>query len=163
MEKYIQMAKDMNMLHAVIISPDQIHFDIRGMLKCRWGCLNYQSQKCSIRDTTLKERWDMISAYEHILLVHSHEARAVTQTILAIERQAFLDGYYWAFALACCNYCKECLVKKEQTCPFPDLIRPCDQSFGLDMYKTIRGLGLPIHVLQNQDEAPDRYGFVLIV
>jgi hypothetical protein len=41
-------------------------------------------------------------------------------------------------------------------------VRPCDQSFGIDVYKTVRNLGLPCHVLQNKNGAQNRYGFVLL-
>ena len=41
-------------------------------------------------------------------------------------------------------------------------ILPCDQLFGIDMYKTARQLGFPCHVLKNRDEQQNRYGLVLI-
>ena len=56
--KYIQMAKEYKMENAVVIKPKDIAFDIRAILKCRWGCEDFfmNSIKCSIRDTTLEER-----------------------------------------------------------------------------------------------------------
>ena len=41
-------------------------------------------------------------------------------------------------------------------------LRPCDQSFGIDVYKTARNLGLPCEVLQSKDDIQNRYGFVLL-
>ncbi len=38
MEKYIEMAKKKEAETAVVISPDEIVFDRRAILKCRWGC-----------------------------------------------------------------------------------------------------------------------------
>jgi len=37
MEKYIQLAKELGMVNAMIISPEDIFFDIRAILKCRWA------------------------------------------------------------------------------------------------------------------------------
>jgi len=38
MEKYVRLAKELNMINAKIISPKDIFFDVRAILKCRWGC-----------------------------------------------------------------------------------------------------------------------------
>ncbi|MFZ5642826.1 MAG: DUF2284 domain-containing protein [Bacillota bacterium] len=58
--------------------------------------------------------------------------------------------------------CKSCNEKKGEPCPTPDKVRPCDQLFNIDVYKTARSLGLPCEVLQNKDETQNRYGFLLI-
>ncbi len=164
MEKYIQSAKELGMIDAVIISPKDICFDIRAILKCRWGCEDFfhQTIRCHTRDTTYQERVEMIKRYNHILLAYSNDARALSQAVLEIERAAFLDGYYFSFAIRFCNLCKSCAVKEEKPCPTPDKVRPCDQSFGIDVYKTVRNLGLPCNVLQNKEDVQNRYGFVLI-
>jgi predicted metal-binding protein len=164
MEKYIQLTKELGMVNAVIISPKDICFDIRAILKCRWGCEDFfhQSIRCHTRDTTYQERVEMIKRYNHILLVHSNDARRLSETVLAIEKAAFLDGYYFAFAIRFCNLCKTCVVKDGKPCPTPDKVRPCDQSFGIDVYKTVRNLGLPCEVLRSKEATQNRYGFVLI-
>ncbi len=164
MEKYIQFAKRLRMTEAMIISPKQIFFDIRAILKCRWGC-EYSLQenvKCHTRETTYEERVEMIKSYNHILLIQSHEARALSAAVLEIERAAFLDGYYFAFAIRTCNLCETCSVKHGNPCPTPDKVRPCDSIFGIDVYKTARNLGLPCNVLQTEDDVQNRYGFVLL-
>jgi hypothetical protein len=62
LNKYINLAKEYNMLNTVIISPENIYFDIRAILKCRWGCEDYfkESIKCHSRNTTYLERVEMI-------------------------------------------------------------------------------------------------------
>lgn len=167
MEKYIHLAKELKMANAMIISPDDIFFDIRAILKCRWGCEYglyslHENIKCQIRDTTYQERVEMVKTYNHILLVHSHNAKELSETVLEIERAAFLDGYYFASAIRSCNLCEVCAVKKGSPCPTPGKIRPCDSIFGIDVYKTVRNLGLPCDVLKTKDEIQNRYGFVLI-
>lgn len=164
MEKYIRLANNLRMTNAKIISPEQIIFDIRAILKCRWGCEDFfhQTIRCHTRDTTYQERVEMIKRYSHLLLVQSHDARALSAAVLEIERTAFLDGYYFAFAIRFCNLCQACAVKEGNLCPTPDKVRPCDQSFGIDVYKTVRNLGLPCEVLQSKDSVQNRYGFVLI-
>lgn len=164
MNKYVSLAKEFNMLNAVVISPENIYFDLRAMLKCRWGCEDYfkESIKCHDRNTTYSERIQMVKRYKHILMVHSNDARLLSNALLNLERIAFLDGYYFAFAIRYCNLCKSCNAEAGKPCPTPDKVRPCDQLFGIDVYKTARSLGLPCEVLQSPNDVPNRYGFLLI-
>lgn len=164
MEKYIQMAKDLGIENARLISPQDIFFDIRAILKCRWGCEDFfmNSIRCHSRNTTFEERIEMVRSYRNILMLHSHNPQALSAAVLEVERAAFLDGYYFAFALRTCNLCKTCAISQGKPCPSPHKVRPCDQSFGIDIYKTARALGFPIQVLKSQEERQNRYGFVLI-
>ena len=163
-DKYVQLAKELKMVNAKIISPIEMYFDIRAILKCRWGCEDFfnQSIKCHTRNTSYQERTEMIKAYQKILLVHSHDARELSKAVLEIEKAAFLDGHYFSFAIRSCKLCKSCQVDQGKSCPTPERIRPCDQSFGIDVYKTARNQGLPCDVLQNKEDIQNRYGFVLL-
>ncbi len=162
--KYVDLAKDLGMVNALVISPEQVFFDIRALLKCRWGC-EYGtggSMKCRSMDTSFSERVEMVRAYKHIVLAHSHDPTAISRAVLEIERKAFLDGYYFAFAIRACHLCERCAVEQGSQCPTPHKVRPCDSNFGIDVYKTARNLGLPCEVLQNKEDVQNRYGFVLI-
>jgi len=161
---YVNMAKALGMLDAICLSPSDIFFDIRAVLKCRWGCEDFsrQSVKCQIRETTFQERVEMVRQYHHILLLHSQNAHDLSTAVLEIERKAFLDGYYFAFGIRYCLLCKDCAVEHEKPCPTPRKIRPCDQAFGIDVYKTARHQGLPCEVLQDKNGIQNRYGFVLL-
>jgi len=160
----VDLAKSLNMVNVKLISPQNIFFDIRAILKCRWGCeyLSKDNIKCQTRDTTYQERIEMVKSYKDILLMHSNNARELSEAVLEIERKAFLDGYYFAFAIRTCNLCKVCVIQQGKLCPTPDKVRPCDQSFGIDVYKTARNLELSCEVLQNKDDVQNRYGFVLL-
>lgn len=152
------------MIDARIISPEEVCFDIRALLKCRWGCefSKKETIKCDTRDTTLQERQEMFKNYKNILLVHSHDANALTKALLEIERIAFLDGHYFAFTVRYCNYCTSCGILEGKECQYPDKVRPCEQLFGIDVYKTVRDLGFSIEVLTDKNQTENRFGFVLI-
>jgi predicted metal-binding protein len=143
--EYLQKAQELGMLNAMLISPAEVFFDIRAVMKCRWGCEDFFSQsiKCHVRDTTFQERVEMVRRYNNILLLHSHNARELSIAVLEIERKAFLDGHYFAFGIRYYMLCKECAVQHGKPCPTPNRIRPCDQGFGIDVYKTARHQGLP--------------------
>ena len=161
MDKYITLAKQLKMADAVMISPQDLCFDQRVLLKCLWGCSQH-TVKCETGNTTFQERRDMVNQYHRILMVHAHNARDVTKAVLEIERQAFLDGHYLAFAIRYCNYCEVCQVDEGKPCTDPNKIRPCESIFGIDVYHTVKKIGLPIHVLQSKEALQNRYGFVLI-
>lgn len=164
MEKYMQLAKELHMEHAAVVSPDKIHFDIRAILKCLWGCddFNKETPRCSNRGLSFRERVEIVQKYRHILVVHAHDGGKLSRAVLEIERQAFLDGYYFAFAVRACNLCVACRIKTGEPCLFPEKVRPCDQMFGIDVYKTVRSLGMPCEVLANSEDVQNRYGFVLL-
>jgi predicted metal-binding protein len=163
MEKYIQMAKKAGMIDAIPITSDDVYFDVRAILKCRWGCgYNTDNPRCSMRDTGYSERIEMIKSYKNILLIHSNDAQAISKVALKIERAAFLDGHYFASAVAACNLCKECKIRQGKPCISPNKIRPCELSSGIDVYRTVRKFGLPCNVLQKKTDVENRYGFVLI-
>jgi len=164
MDKYVNLAKDYKMLNAVVISPEDIYFDMRAILKCHWGCEDFfnRSVKCHSRNTTPSERIDMIKKYKHILVVHSHDAGEISNTLIKLEKIAFLDGYYFAFALSVCSLCESCFSEKGEKCPKANKVRPCEQMFCIDVYKTVRDLGFPCNVLKNKEQVQNRYGFLLI-
>ncbi|MFC1540111.1 DUF2284 domain-containing protein [Gemmatimonadota bacterium] len=166
MNKYIDLAIKMKMINAILISSDDIHFDIRTMLKCKWGCENCTNNteniRCHDRGITYQERVEIIKRYNHILLLHCNNSKQLSVAVLEIERIAFLDGYYFASAIRNCSLCSTCVMSIGEPCPTPERIRPCDALFGIDVYKTARDLDLPISVLKDKNDVQNRYGFVLI-
>lgn len=163
-KKYIETAKKKGMVDALIISPADICFDIRTQLKCAWGCDRQfiPNAKCDNRGITYEERVKMVKQYKTILLLHSHDVQQLGKVVLEIEKTAFLDGYYLAFAVNACHICNKCQAMKGNDCLHPEKVRPCACLFGMDIYKTVRKLELPCEVLQDKKTTENRYGFVLI-
>lgn len=165
MQKYVKMAKQHRAENALVISSKDIFFDRRVILKCLWGCeygRQTEATKCGPRGLGFEESREAIGAYQNILLVHNHDDVAMSRMLLKIERQAFLDGHYLAFALRACHVCRNCRVYDQGDCKMPEKIRPCETAFGIDVYKTVRKQGLPCEPLQSKEDEQNRYGFVLI-
>lgn len=165
MEKYAEIAKSRGAVHALIISADDIVFDRRAILKCLWGCENQFEPnriKCGSRGLDFEEAKSIILSYTEILLIHHHDQVKLSNIARKIERIAFLDGYYFACAMHCCHLCRDCNIDAGKPCHTPSKIRPCDQSFGIDLFKTVNTLGLPGRPLKSKEEVPNRYAFVLI-
>jgi predicted metal-binding protein len=163
-EKYKVIANQYDIDNVMLISPEDIVFDVRSILKCNWGCdkSKNKSIKCDHQGLSIDERKQMIKAYKKILLLHGHDGYKLTKACLHLERELFLDDYYYAFAVRCCNFCKDCIVEKGRDCAHPDKVRPCEEMLGVDVFQTAKKLGMPISVLKQPDDVQNRYGFVLI-
>jgi len=163
-KRYEQILKKYHIKKIKLISINDIIFDSRAVLKCRWGCdcSKIISVRCDNKNISIQERKDIINQYKKIFILHSNDAVELTRACLELEKILFLDGYYFAFTLRACNYCKECDIKKGLECKYPEKIRPCEEMFGINVFETVKKLDLPIKVLQNKEEEQNRYGFVLI-
>ena len=98
LDKYIQMAKDLKMANARIISPDDIYFDIRAILKCRWGCEDFFNQtiKCNTRNTSYRMRREWIKmktfadkAYDLLRKVPKGRVTTYREIAHALESRAY--------------------------------------------------------------------------
>ncbi len=163
-EKYQALGLEMGLRHVKLLGPEQVFFDPRALLKCRWGCEDYfkPTLKCGARGLSQAECREMVRSYCRILLLHGHDAHLVSKAVLALGRAAFLDGHYFAFGVRYCRLCPSCAVDQGKECIQPDKVRPCDQALGIDMYRTAREAGPPCQVLQHKDDQQNRYGLVLI-
>jgi predicted metal-binding protein len=163
-EKYCQLGLEMGLSHVVSLGPEQVFFDPRARLKCRWGCEDFHQPtiKCGSRGLSHAECVEMINRYSDILLLHGHDAHVLSKAVLALEAAAFHDGHYFAFGVRACKLCPSCAVDQGKECIQPEKVRPCDQAMGIDIYRTARAASLPIRVLQSKNEQQNRYGLVLI-
>ncbi len=84
MEKYAVLAKELGMVDALLINPTDVFFDIRAILKCRWGCDEYSGEnlRCSARGTSFEECIEIVNRYQNILIVHSHDAHELSKALL---------------------------------------------------------------------------------
>ena len=84
------------------------------------------------------------------------------EALARIEREAFLMGYYRAFAMASgpCRLCDEC--DTAGPCRHPDLARPAMEACGIDVFQTAREAGLPIRVVTHEKDTPNFYSLLLV-
>jgi predicted metal-binding protein len=162
LHKYVRMAQDMGAVDALLIDVSEIVFDHRTYLKCAWGCPEFGQLKCS---PDLIKPWEaepIFRRYGKALLIHTHDKALSVDIAYELERQAFLDGFYFAFALYDCSGCEICEAGSRRDCVNPEKARPGDDFVGIDVYATVRGFGLPIEVLSDREQRQDRYSFVFI-
>ena len=164
-DKYVQLALKMNAADAVAFKIEDIVFDPRTILKCMFGCEDYGwNHTCPSRPGALKP-WEyraVLETYSWGIIIHSREKAASQNISFEVERQAFFDGYYFAFSLSDCALCKECAGFQSKPCVSPKKARPAFHSVGIDVFKTVRKFNLPIETLREEGEAQNWYSAVFI-
>lgn len=152
---YIEQALQMGAVDAVPFSIEQIAFDSRTLLKCMYGCDDWgKNHTCPSRagSPSMAEYREMFSQYSWGVIIHSHDKLSSQKISFALEGQAFRDGYYLAFSLSDCSLCRECAAKEDVPCRFSKQARPAFHSVGIDVFKTVRRLGLPLNTLSDPEK-----------
>ena len=164
-EAYISKAVQMGASHAVYFAIGDIAFDSRVILKCVFGCADYGRQHtCPYQRSPLSmdEYRSVFGNYKNGIIIGCRDKYKSQEISYEIERAAFLDGYYFAFSLSDCGLCGECARVCGDDCRFPKKARPAFHSVGIDVFKTVRRLGLPIEVLREETDEQHWYSAVFI-
>ena len=102
------------------------------------------------KEIPMAEYREMFSCYRGGVIIHTHDKALSQKASYAIEQAAFCDGFYFAFSLSDCSLCGECSAVAEQPCRFARMARPAFHSVGIDVFKTVRSLGLPLFTLADE-------------
>ena len=162
---YVNMAKELGAKYVVEFSIDDIAFDPRTVLKCLFGCSSYgKNHTCPNQRSPLstKEYKKILEHYEGGIIIGTNHKQQSQEISYEIERKCFLDGHYFAFSLSDCALCNTCALAAESECRNPIKARPAFHSVGIDVFKTVRRLGLPINVLQKHGDEENWYSAVFI-
>ncbi len=163
LEKYVRKALEMGAENVKTVSVQDLVFDPRTILKCMYGCEDWgKSWSCPSAPKALMpwEAEKVLRRYSRGILVRTHDPKRLQEITYQIEMEAFYDGYPFALALAECYLCETCTFP--DPCRFPAKVRPSMQALGIDVYATVKKLGLPIKTLKSKDETPNFYGLVLL-
>ena len=110
----------------------------------------------------MEEYRRIFEKYSKGLIIGCEDKISSQRISYEIERLCYLDGYYFAFSLSDCGMCDTCAKGKGKDCPFPKKARPSFHSVGIDVFKTVRGFGLPIEVLLNENDPQNWYSAVFV-
>ncbi len=151
--------------HAVPFTIDQIIFDSRTILKCMYGCNDWgKGHTCPSSPGSLKP-WEyerILKRYEWGCIVHSTSKKASQDISYTLEREAFLDGHYFAFSMSDCAICPECTGFKGKPCAAPERARPAFHSVGIDVFATVKQFNLPLFTLKSEAEEQNWYSAVFV-
>jgi predicted metal-binding protein len=165
MTDYIQLARELGAESAVRFEAKDIAYDPRVILKCMFGCADYgKIHTCPYQKSPLSmdEYRAVFERYTWGVIIGCGDKHTSQRVSFEIERRCFLDGYYFAFSLSDCGLCKQCGRASHEPCRFPGKARPAFHSVGIDVFKTVRGLGLPIDVLRSEEDRQHWYSAVYV-
>jgi len=164
-DKYITMALEMGAITATPFKISDIVFDPRTVLKCIFGCPDYgKFHTCPNQKTPLSmaQYEEIFSRYHSGVIIGNQDKKASQHISYEIERACFLDGYYFAFSLSDCTLCKECSRVHNEDCRVPAKSRPAFHGVGIDVFKTVNQLGLPLKVAKTREDEINWYSAVFI-
>lgn len=164
-DKYTALAISLGAVHAVAVTPDDIVFDGRTLLKCMFGCDDWgKGCTCPSRAGALStaEYEQLLRKYSHVLIIHAHDKETAQKASYAVEREAFFDGDALAFSMSDCSLCAHCAGWENETCRNPKMARPAFHSVGIDVFATVKRLSLPIKTLRERGEEENWYSAVWI-
>jgi len=164
-EKYIQIAKEMGAASVVKFGIEDIVFDPRVVLKCIFGCSDYgRNHTCPYQKSplTMDEYRKIFEHYSWGIIIGCKDKKISQRISYEIERLAFLDGYHFSFSLSDCGLCKECSKISGKCCNVPTKARPAFHAIGIDVFKTVHQLNLPLDVLQTKDDEVNWYSAVFV-
>jgi len=165
MEKYIELAKSLGASNVVAVTPDEIVFDSRSLLKCMFGCSDWgKGCTCPSRAGALSpgEYEEMLRRYKTVLIIHSTDKKIAQKASYEVECEAYLDGDALAFSMSDCAICADCAGRSDIACRNVKMARPAFHSVGIDVFSTVRRLGLPLNALRDEREVQNWYAAVWI-
>ena len=109
----------------------------------------------------------MVDSYQKAILIHrrllkGEKTKFFNETIVKLEMEIFLDGYYkaWSMGSGPCRLCSEC--DPTTLCKHGLDARPSMEACGIDVFKTARDNGFPIEVLRTREEERDIFALILV-
>jgi len=163
MEKYIQTARELGATNVVAVTPDDIVFDGRTLLKCMFGCTDWgKGCTCPSKEgfPPLAELEQLLRKYKTVLIIHSPIKKIAQDAAFAVEREAYMDGDIMVFSMSDCAICETCAGKNGESCRDMKRARPAFHSVGIDVFATVKKLGLPLLPLREEGEEQNWYAAV---
>jgi len=173
LESFCKKAIEMGIEGAKIIEPGSVITADWVRMKCQYGCPGFGTSRCCPpRTPTPDVTRKVIDSYQKAILLHQRLAKGekggrrkadtFKNTIVGLEIEIFLDGYYkaWSLGSGPCDLCKECNLSG--SCRHGIEARPSMEACGIDVFKTARDNGFPIEVVRTRDDERNIFGLILV-
>ena len=162
-ESLCDRAIELGALEAKLINTEQVVFDPRSFLKCRFGCNRWGRFWTCPPHLSLgpEEFMKAFDKYRKAIIIKASDPKAGQEIGLAIEKEAMLfHGCLFAFSMFLCVRCEECAYP--EPCLFPHIARPAMDAYGIDIGKTVEPLGFKVELDKEGQLLPAWYGMVLL-
>ncbi len=162
-ETLIDRSIELGSIEARLVPTNEIVFDDRAFLKCRFGCNRWGKYwTCPPNLALTPERFmDAFEKYDQSIFIKASDPGLGQEAAVAIEKEAMLShGCMFAFAMAMCVQCEECAFP--DPCRHPHLARPSMDGYGVDIGKTLEPLGFKVELDKKGEFLPVWYVMVLL-
>ena len=173
-EKIESILKNQDFTDYKWIKPKEIVVAHWVRVKCTFGCADYGLGTCPPNTPSVIDCDSFFKEYESALIIRLNKfadknaypsdwSKEMTNKLLDIEREIFLMGFQKVFLLnqTCCSLCKDCSGNRPD-CKDKTKSRPSPESFAVDVYKTVRNVGLDINVVADNPSVMNRIAILLI-
>lgn len=156
------------------INPKEIVVAHWVRVKCTFGCSDYGSGICPPNTPSVNDCSSFFKEYKSGLVIRLNKlaekndyptdwSREMTNELLDVEREIFLTGFQKTFLLnhACCTLCNDCPGNRLD-CKDKSRSRPSPESFAVDVYQTVRNIGIDIQVVEENPAEISRIAILLI-
>ena len=167
-EHYCEKALELGVDGAKQIDPRSVVTAEWVRMKCQFGCPGFGLNLCCPPHTpTPHITRRVIDSYEKAVLLHrrlkkDERSKLLNETVVRLEIEMFLDGYYkaWSMGSGPCRLCKECDLNAP--CKHGYEARPSMEACGIDVFKTARDNGFPIEVVKTHEDERNVFGVILV-
>jgi predicted metal-binding protein len=189
-ERYTDKIKELGAIWAKYISPIKVVTAEWTRLKCQYGCFNYGRFVCPPHTPDALTMRRILDCYQVGLMFQfsgkwepqknddqldekgratralwheEKERKRFNDALVALEYKFFFDGYYKAFGLGS-GPCLICGLKcnPQGPCTHPYEARPSMEACGIDVYLTVRNLGIELSPLNHPEAKFSNFGLILI-
>jgi len=168
LEDYCNKALELGVDGAKQIDPRSVVTAEWVRMKCQFGCTGFGlSLCCPPRTPTPDITRKVIDSYGKAILLHrrlkkGERSKLLNETVVRLEIEMFLDGYYkaWSMGSGPCRLCKECDLNAP--CRHGYEARPSMEACGIDVFKTARDNGFPIEVVKTHEDERNVFGVILV-
>ncbi|WP_028582591.1 DUF2284 domain-containing protein [Desulfogranum japonicum] len=160
----IAAALQLDLLSVVPISPAEVVTAPWPRQKCRFGCEEFnKGLQCPPYGMEHDKTRELLDSYSRAYLVRgTPPGKSFHNTLLSLEKHAFLQGYHKAFSFSAgpCNLCPSC--PEDNQCRLPHLARPSMEGSGIDVYATAENAGITLQPVQKKGQYVTYIGLILM-
>ena len=168
LEVYCKEVLEQGADRAKIVDPRSVITAEWVRMKCQFGCPGFGKSRCCPPHTPTPDLTrKVVDSYQKAILIHrklprGEKTKRFNETLVKLEIEIFLDGYYkaWSMGSGPCRLCPEC--DPISPCKHGLEARPSMEACGIDVFKTARDNGFPIEVLRSREEERDIFGLILV-
>jgi predicted metal-binding protein len=147
----------------VSLSPSDVSVPEWTQLRCEFGCDRHGSPGCPPYLPDGSKTRKVLEDYSFALLLEGEPpTRAFQRLVVQAEREAFIAGFYKAFAFWAgpCSLCPTCVT--DGRCRNRKQMRPSMEGAGIDVFETVRRAGLRLATLADAGQFVKYFALLLV-